>query len=264
MQVLRIVPGGRRRAPIVALSIWLSLSIGLISIATDSPASASPPPTQVPATSTVQLSRLAANPGNLVTVTTSGVRPSTKFGIVNNTKRAGCDGCDVASSITRELAVGRSSSTGELSVAFLVPLDWRGGYRVDLIKVKGGARAAEPAWLSVKVAAGRPLMTISTDDGRRGDKVTLTLTGLRKHTRYAALSATWRDPGNDIQATNSNPTVLASGVSSRTGKLKLTFRIPLTWRLAYHLIYVDKVAGSVPVANARTWLNVARSDKAIA
>jgi hypothetical protein len=183
---------------------------------------------------------------------------------MNNTKHAGCNTCDVTSSLSRELAVGRSTSAGELSVTFLVPLDWRGEYRIDLIKVKGSARAAEPVWLSVKVTAGRPLMTISTVTARRGGRVSVTLTGLRKHTRYAALSATWRDSGSDRQATSSNPTVLTSAVSSKTGKLKMTFRVPPTWRHAYHLIYVNKVAGAAPVANAQTWLKVASPHRAAA
>ncbi len=220
-------------------------------------------PAQVPAVPVVLLSSSLPAPGQEVTVTVDGLLPNTTFTLVNNSKRSpspDCPDCVSTSSLKTELNVARSSAGGHLSTSFVVPLDWRGHYRIDLEAFSNGmsSSAAESAWMAVAPVAGAPLMRISTVYRYLRDKVTVTLTGLRPHTRYAVLNRTWRVAGQDTTATNSDAKVLASGVSDKHGKLKLTFRVPTTLRPAFHLLYVVKTYGNVAVSNAQTWLEVSR------
>lgn len=247
--------------PFIAILLPACLALAIFAFGGTVSGDAAAAPTQPSALSVVRLSTLAAVPGQEVRITVDGLPPDTMYAVTNNTRRMptkDCQECAVTSSVTTEMTVVRSSSAGQLATSFLVPLDWRGTYRIDLRTPNTGVEAADPAWLTAAPALGAPLMKISSTGVRVGGKLTTTLTGLRPRTRYAVLNSTWRDPGTITTATNSNPQILASGVSNKRGSLKLTLRVPTTMRPSFQLFYVAKVHGQTAVPNARTWIEVIR------
>ena len=205
--------------------------------------------------SSMTLSAAKKHPGQTLTVRVTGLPVKTHYRLYNNITRHTGSSVISGGSEDTVLAKAKSSLTGTVKVTFRVPRDWIGQqYLINIAKTYNGARVNTAAWLTV-VKAGAS-MTLSATKKHPGQTLTVRVKGLPVKTHYQLYNnVTRHSPSSGTAGVTDHDTILAKAVSSSSGTVKVTFRVPKKWTAQQYRINIVKTYGHATL-KASAWLTV--------